>query len=755
MNGERIAGLVPALLLALLGSPVCAHAQRGLGGVIAEQAQSAERAKRWAVLIGVDEYEDDKGIGSLRYCASDMKRLHEILVGPNGGFAPGNVLLMTGGAENVLHRPTYSNLVTMIPRWLEDVGPNDDAIVAFSGHGIAEDSRCHILPSDAKRGALRLTSVSVAQVREWLESCRAKRKVLILDACHSGAGKAPEAMSPKWKEALEGGHGFMRLASCDANQKSNEDAALSAGVFSYHLAEALRGKGDLDGDSRVTIDEAYRYTCQEVRSWARAHGLHQDPLMSGRVVGGMLTLAYAPRQVKAADVEPPPPQAVEVVLRVSPMDASITVDGKLLELQHGGRIAVLRVPHGRHVLEAKKEGYVQLEESVDIPKGGGTGEVHLAPISQQVTVHLKSGRTITGALLSRAGGKITVSPRGRGSLTLAQNQYDRIELGAEAPAGESAIRIVPRQPTSPATPATKPLAGAAVAAHDEIPKGTLPRRLSRAFMVPTEPLDQYGNPVVTRGGSHADTRSQLPFEVWLVKPRMEFVLVLPGEFMMGSEDGEEHETPVHRVQITKPYYLAKYELTQGQWQAVMHTKPWSGKVDPNTGKSHVRENERHSATYINWHDCQELTRRLNSAVRLKVFRLPTEAEWEYACRAGSTTKFYFGDDKDKLDEYAWHARNCEHPRGRFAHPVGQKRPNAWGFYDMHGNVYEFCQDVYGRYADAPATDPCGPPSGAYRVLRSSAFLTGPTGCGSGHRLRANPRLSFIYSLGVRLAMSLP
>jgi len=247
------------------------------------------------VLIGVDRYEDEQGIGSLQYCAADMTLLHRVLTGPNGDFDSDNVLLMTDAAKSVMHKPTYTNLVNMIPRWLAEAQADDDVLIAFSGHGITDGGKCYLLPRDAKRSALRLTSVSVPQIREWLESCRAKRKVLVLDACHAGAGKAVGGMTGEWADELSRGKGFLRLASCDTKQKSNEDPDLGHGVFTYYLAEALEGSGDADCDGRVGADEEYRYVSRQVRRWARSKGLWQDPLMSGRVAAGMLTLSYAPK----------------------------------------------------------------------------------------------------------------------------------------------------------------------------------------------------------------------------------------------------------------------------------------------------------------------------------------------------------------------------------------------------------------------------------------------------------------------------
>ncbi|MCB1233435.1 MAG: formylglycine-generating enzyme family protein, partial [Verrucomicrobiae bacterium] len=163
----------------------------------------------------------------------------------------------------------------------------------------------------------------------------------------------------------------------------------------------------------------------------------------------------------------------------------------------------------------------------------------------------------------------------------------------------------------------------------------------------------------------------------------------------------------HPVQISRPYYLGRYEVTQAQWQAVMGTAPWKGQLNVSPG-------DEYPATFITWEDAQAFCHELNDGENGK-YRLPTEAEWEYACRAGSNTRFHFADDAGSLGDYAWFNLNAGDIGLAYAHEVGRKQPNPWSLYDMHGNVREWCYDSYvsydhGQPASLKLIDPQGPAS---------------------------------------------
>ena len=202
---------------------------------------------------------------------------------------------------------------------------------------------------------------------------------------------------------------------------------------------------------------------------------------------------------------------------------------------------------------------------------------------------------------------------------------------------------------------------------------------------------------------------------------MELVLVRPGSFVMGDERGGSGERPAHKVTVTKPFFIGKYLVTQRQWEAVMGNNPsWF------QGAAKPVEN-------ITWDDCQVFLAKLGEKCGggTEAFSLPTEAQWEYACRAGSTTKYSFGDDGSGLGEYAWFSGNSRNE----THPVGEKKPNAWGLYDMHGNVWQWCADGYDAeyYKASPASNPAGPAGKDYAVIRGGGWESDAPYCRSAYR----------------------
>ncbi len=202
-----------------------------------------------------------------------------------------------------------------------------------------------------------------------------------------------------------------------------------------------------------------------------------------------------------------------------------------------------------------------------------------------------------------------------------------------------------------------------------------------------------------------------------------------GTFLMGSPTNEVDrvfdEGPRTQVTISKGFWMSKYETTQAEYLAVMGSNPSFFTTKDFVGNP-ISPDLNRPVEMVSWFDatnyCGKLTARERNAGRLPagyVYRLPTEAEWEYACRAGTTTRFSYGDDLNytSLKDYAWYGG-----RGNSTHPVGGKLPNAWGLYDMYGNVYEWCQDWYGTYPGGSVVDPRGPNTGSFRGFRGGSWI---------------------------------
>ncbi|MBX3421784.1 MAG: SUMF1/EgtB/PvdO family nonheme iron enzyme [Pirellulaceae bacterium] len=249
-----------------------------------------------------------------------------------------------------------------------------------------------------------------------------------------------------------------------------------------------------------------------------------------------------------------------------------------------------------------------------------------------------------------------------------------------------------------------------------------------------------------RSSAQSPTLKEPTTEISTVRNQvdMQLVPISPGTFWMGSandQEGRFSDEVRHVVTISRAFHISTTEVTQAQYQAVMQNNP-----------SIVRQPQ-HPVDSVSWNDavrfCEALSALPAEKAAGRVYRLPTEAEWEYACRAGQESRFHFGDDAQQLVQYAWFKANAA---GSQSLPVKQKQPNAWGIYDMHGNVYEWCADWYeAKISPSPATDPTGPTSGSERVMRGGSFREDAKYLRSAARMSYPPQSSFPF-VGFRVVM---
>jgi len=232
---------------------------------------------------------------------------------------------------------------------------------------------------------------------------------------------------------------------------------------------------------------------------------------------------------------------------------------------------------------------------------------------------------------------------------------------------------------------------------------------------------------------------QVRFQLYINSIGVKFALIPAGEFSMGSQADEKErfdwEGPVHNVKIPKPFYLAIYPVTQQQWKMLMGENPSYFKGD------------NLPVEQVSWEDVQRFIRKLNEKEGSDKYRLPSETEWEYAARAGTTTRYYFGDGVSELPDYAWYSDNSE---GR-THPIGQKKPNHWGLYDMHGNIWEWVQDMWHNNYDGAPTDGSSWEGGdnSNRVLRGGSWRSIAGSCRSAFR-RTRGAVDRRHRFGFRL-----
>lgn len=280
--------------------------------------------------------------------------------------------------------------------------------------------------------------------------------------------------------------------------------------------------------------------------------------------------------------------------------------------------------------------------------------------------------------------------------------------------------------------------------REERAEGTV-ERSSTASIIPEIPLEISRLEAETVQTEHTPVISSR--EPGRVDPldalEASFVFIPPGRFTMGSteyETGRNPDETPHEVTLTKGFYIQKTPVTREQWKAVMGDSAAFSDGPPNC-----------PVESVSWNECQEFIRRLNEKTKSRR-RLPTEAEWEYACRAGSSAPFCNGELTEPycaqdavLCEVAWYCANS----GRKIHPAAEKSPNGWGLHDMHGNVNEWCQDWYGEYSPEPQTDPVGPGSGLGKVIRGGSWFSNAKNCRSASRFHWPPN-SRSDAIGFRL-----
>ncbi len=337
-------------------------------------------------------------------------------------------------------------------------------------------------------------------------------------------------------------------------------------------------------------------------------------------------------------------------------------------------------------------------------------------------------------------------------------QYDFLGLMGRPPEQQQEVAAPavspspPRRPTTPLRRATIPRNSPPSIPRNNPSNPSTPPPVRPIEPAPSPPavpsVDPALAPSLLTGSRAGETRDDNGL-------KMKFVWCPPGTFTMGSPPNEPGRASGGKedqvsVTLTHGFWLGQTEVTQGQWQAVMGTTPWKG-------QRNVKEGANYSASYVSWNDaaayCQKLSESERVAGSLPVdweYTLPTEAQWEYACRAGTTTRYHFGNDVTALTQHAWYNQNANNLGKTYAHEVGQKLANPWGLYDINGNVWEWCQDWFTDKLPG-GTDPTGSASGSRRATRGGSWGSTTEDCRSALRNAYEPDYQQFY-LGFRVAL---
>ena len=698
--------LLILLTISLLGF-FCASAlaqQRGMGGVV--RLKNGGTIKLYddyqALVIGVGDYEDWPRLpGAVRDAKEVARVLREL------DFKVKLVL-----------DPTSAQLKKLLDELPYDLGFKQDRglLIYFAGHGETEDlankkKLGYIVPTDSPlmtrdpKGFAR-TAVSMQDIESLALRIKSRHVFMAFDSCFSGSIFALGRAAPAYitNKVAKPVRQFVTAG--------NEDETVpDRSMFKRVFVDGVQGEADLDQDGYITGSELGSYLQKHVVTYTKdaqhpQFGRIRDPdLDKGDfvfVLSGNRPSSSSPPLAPVKLVSPPQPTSpsvgADLDITTEPSKAMVYLDG-----QRKGRspLTLQMIPVGRHTILARK-GY-QVAEA----------KVAMAPDDKK-ELHL--------VLKHQLGSLKVISDPSDALLIVSGKTYGRTPINVEA-------------------------LGAGF--HD----------LTLSKMKDGQYYEYIKKVIVSPGSNLLNVKlvqNENPTRIWNTLGQ-EFVRIPAGSFMMGSRLHPEekskrygwrprtyfNEHPQHNVIISKPFYIQTTEVTQAQWFAVMKTMPWAENKNVKWNCPNC------PAVYVSWYDAKDFVWRLNKKEGTNKYRLLTEAEWEYAARAGTTTEYSFGDDITALPDYAWFNGSMA-KSDQYARPVATKKPNSLGLYDLYGNVSEWCQDWYAFYPGGTVTDPKGAKSGEERICRGGNWFGAHPGCSSVSRGSIEPMESG-STLGFRIA----
>lgn len=595
--------------------------------------------------------------------------------------------------------------------------PNARLFVWFAGHGHTIGREGYIVPTDAprpeKKGEFKYKALSMRRFGELVRQAESKHALAIFDSCFSGTVFATSRAMPPPAVTYATTYPVRQFVSSgDANQTVSDD-----GRFQRLFVRALNNeeKSDLNNDGYITGSELGMFLSDRVSNLTQnAQTPKYGKLRDENYDRGDFVFLLASSGVQT-DAPAPRPTWTGLSVQCNISGASVYVDGRYLGT---APIQNKKISPGTHKVKVSKTGYEPYESSVNI----------------------RPGRNVTlDAYLEKEAppaGNLYVNTRPSDAKIRILNIGPKYTRGIALSPGDYHVEV------SKSGYATQKKWVSVSAGEDKYVTKVL-----KQFVADKDSEDFDFPPLLSAVDDFSGAKPPLTGEKITNFLGMEFVYIKPGSFIMGSPVDEKfrhkNETQ-HRVSLTRGYYIQTTEVTQGQWQDIMGN-------NPSDNTSLFTNMDNYPIENVSWNDVQEFIKKLNKRQSKNVYRLLTEAEWEYACRAGSTSAYCFGNSYSEVHKYGWWGARLLFES---SHPIAQKLPNAWGLYDMHGNVNEWCQDWYGDYPSGSVINPKGPPSGTKRIFRGGCgHNPAADWCRSAFRMSGNPASPHVWYCGFRLAMN--
>ncbi|MDZ8105416.1 MAG: SUMF1/EgtB/PvdO family nonheme iron enzyme [Nostoc sp. DedQUE12a] len=660
-----------------------------------------------ALLIGISEY-DEPTLAPLPNAVNDVEAMRQVLVNPEmGDFAAADV--------TVLKNPQRQDMEDAIYNLYANCQKDDLVLFYFSGHGVVVESGEFYFSTRRtrkERGKLIPTSAVVAtNVHTWMNQSKSKRQVVILDCCFSGAfarGLTAKDSGTINLQQYLGGEGRAILTASTSTQYAFESESLDLSIYTHYLVEGIeKGAADIDGDGLISVDELHNYAKSKVQEASPAMTPEFYPFKDG----------YRIFLAKSAKDDPRLKYRKEAEKRAKLNQGNLSVFA--LELLESKRIEWgLSDNEATAIREEVLQPYREYQRKRDRYEQALIRAVNEEryPFNEAIQQDLQDYQEHLGL---RDEDIASIKQR---VIAPKQAQYERQQQEAQRLRDEQQTAELQKQRERESSKTVSP-----------------PNIQTQTFEFNTATLTVKSSGFLGMGKkTYEINRSRRRAEFFTEDLGngvvLEMVAIPGGKFLMGSPENEpkrlDRESPQHTVTI-QPFFMGKFPVTQAQWAAVANL----GKVnidlnpDPSNFKGANRPVEQ-----VSWDDAVEFCARLSQKTG-KTYRLPSEAEWEYACRAGTTTPFYFGETiTTDLANYDGNYTYSSAPEGKYRKQttdVGIFPANLFGLFDMHGNIWQWCQDKWHKnYNNAPTDGSAwlSDNDNNYRLLRGGSWISNPGYC---------------------------